>query len=231
MSMHRNVTFNLFSRFRHARKKTLLWRVASNDAKQKTVISSFCRSHHPPIYWILVLRHFECSVSRESVAPAVPTVAIDHMPALPAELSPALGTKHVTTSSVLLDVLRAIRASLGLSLNGSQTLVLFLNPIFDAGLVLRAGFVLVPRAIAGNACPGATLLAGADIWCAWTQDKCWSRIRRFIFLCFDCGADASSDPAGPGGTFGLIQLDRTFFRAWRTFVTCAAFVNLPRLTS
>lgn len=195
------------------------------------MISSFCRSHHPPIYWILVLRHFECSVSRESVAPAVPTVAIDHLPALPAELSQALSTKHVTTSSVLLDVLRAIRASLGLSLNGSQTLVLFLNPIFDAGLVLRAGFVLVPRAIAGNACPGATLLAGADIWCAWTQDKCWSRIWRFIFLCFDCGADASSDPAGPGRTFGLIQLDRTFFRAWRTFVTCAAFVNLPRLTS
>ena len=110
-------------------------------------------------------------MSRNSVAPAVPTVAIDHLPALPAELSAALGAKHVTTSSVLLDALRATRAPLGLTLNGSQTLVLLLNSIFDSELVLRAGFVLVPWAIAGNARFGATVLAGADIWCAWTQDE------------------------------------------------------------
>ena len=198
---------------------------------KKPVTSSFCRSHHLPISWVLVLRQFEYSVSRESVAPAVPTVAIDHLPALPAKLSPALGTKHVTTSSVLLDALRAIRAPLGLLLNGSQTLVLFLNSVFDAKLVLSAGFVFVPRAIARDARFGATVIAGADIWCTRTQDEGWSRVRRLILLCFDCGADASSDPAGPGGTFGLIQLDRIFFGAWRTFVICAAFVNLPRLTS
>ena len=98
-------------------------------------------------------------------ARAVMTVAIDHLLALPAELGPALGAFHVTTSSVLLNVLRAIRAPLGLLLNGGQALVLFLKTIFDAELVLGAGFVLVPRAIAGDARFGATVLAGADIWC------------------------------------------------------------------
>ena len=164
-------------------------------------------------------------MSRNSVAPAVPTVAIDHLPALPAELSAALRAKHVTTSSVLLDALRATRAPLGLTLNGSQTLVLLLNSIFDSELVLRAGFVLVPRAVAGDASFGATVLAGANIWCARTQGKRWS-LWRFVFLCFDGGADASSDPAGPGGTFGFTQLDRIFFRAGRAFVACAAFVDL-----
>lgn len=106
-------------------------------------------------------------------APAVLTVVIDHLPAVPAELSPALGAFHVTTSSVLLNVLRAVRAPLGLFLNGGQTLVLFLKPISGAELVRLAGFVLVPRAVAGNASLGAAVLAGADIWCAWTQDEGW----------------------------------------------------------
>jgi hypothetical protein len=105
-------------------------------------------------------------MSRDMAAPAVLTVAVDHLLALPAELSPALGAFHVTTSSVLFNVLRAIRAPLGLFLNGGQTLVLFLEPIFDAELVLGAGFVLVPRAIAGHARFGAAVLAGTDIWCA-----------------------------------------------------------------
>jgi hypothetical protein len=90
-------------------------------------------------------------MSRNCVATAVLTVAIDHLPAQPAELSPALGALHVAASSVLLDALRAARAPLGLPLNRSKTLVLFLDMIFDAELVLGAGFVLVPRAIAGNA--------------------------------------------------------------------------------
>jgi hypothetical protein len=98
-------------------------------------------------------------------APTVLPVAIDHLLAEPAELSSALGAKHVTTSSILLDALGAVRAPLRLVPNGSQTQVLFFKPIFDAQLVLGAGFVFVPRAIAGNAGFGATVLAGADIWC------------------------------------------------------------------
>ena len=54
-----------------------------------------------------------CSLYRNSVAPAVPTVAIDHLPAQPAEFGPTLGTQHVTTASILLDALRTIRATLG----------------------------------------------------------------------------------------------------------------------
>ena len=232
MSMHRNDTFNLFSyaspsSFQRIEEKKAL--EGRTQRRENTVTSSF-RSRSPCTSRILVLHRRKCSMSRDRVAPAVPTVVIDHLPALPAELSPALGAKHVTTSSVLLDALRAIRAPLGLFLNGSQTLVLFLNSIFDADLIFGTGFVLVPWAIAGNASFGATVLAGADIRCAWTQDKGWSRIRLLILLCFDCGADASSDPAGPGGTFGLTQLDRIVFGACRAFVTCAALVNLSRLT-
>jgi hypothetical protein len=156
---------------------------------------------------------------------------IDHLPAVPAELSPALGAFHVTTSSVLLNVLRAVRAPLGLLLNGGQTLVLFLKPIFGAELVLLAGLVLVPRAIAGNASFGAAVFAGADIWCAWAQDEGWSCGCCRRFWCFDCVADASPDPAGPGGTFGFTQLNRIFFGAWKAFVACAAYVDLARLAS
>jgi len=105
-------------------------------------------------------------MSRDLAARAILTVVVDHLLALPAELGPALGAFHVTTSSVLLNVLRAMRAPLGLFLNGGKALVLFLKPIFDAELVLGAGFVLVPRAIARDARFGAAVLAGADIWCA-----------------------------------------------------------------
>lgn len=108
------------------------------------------------------------------VASAVLTIAINHLLAQPAKLSLALGANHVTTSSILLNALRAIRTALSQFPNDGQSLVLLIKPIFGAHLVLFAGFVLVPRAIAGNASFGATVLAGADIWCAWAQDEGWS---------------------------------------------------------
>jgi hypothetical protein len=131
----------------HAKRKFAL---EGRIQRRKTVTSSCC-SHSPCTSWI---------------ARAILTVVVDHLLALPAELGPALSAFHVTTSSVLLNVLRAVRAPLGLFLNGGQALVLFLEPIFDAELVLGAGFVLVPRAIARDARFGAAVLAGADIWCA-----------------------------------------------------------------
>jgi hypothetical protein len=198
--------------------------------KENTATSSYY-SHSPCKSWTLVLRRSEYLMPRDAATCAVLTVTIDHLLALPAELSPTLGAFHVTTSSVLLNVLRAIRAPLGLFLNGGQTFVLFLKSIFGAELVLLAGFVLVPRAIAGDASFGATVLAGADIWCAWTQDEGWSCGRCRGLLCVNCGADAPSDPAGPGGTLGFTQLDQIFFRAWKFLVTCTAFVNLPRHAS
>lgn len=137
----------------------------------------------------------------------------------------------MATSSIFLDALRTIRAPLGQFANDGQSLVLLMKSIFGARLVLFAGLVLVPRAIAGNASFGATVLAGADIWCARAQDEDWSRIRFRVYLGSDCGADASSDPAGPVAAFGLTQLDRIVFGAWRAFIACAAFVNLPRLAS
>jgi hypothetical protein len=94
---------------------------------------------------------------------AVLTVAIDHLHALPAELGPTLGAMHVATSSVLLNFLRAVRTLLSLPLDDSETLVLLLEPIFDARLVLVTGFVLVPWTIARNASLGATVLTGADV--------------------------------------------------------------------
>ena len=134
-------------------------------------------------------------MSRNVAARAVLTVAVDHLLALPAKLGPTLGAKHVTTSSVLLNALRAIRAPLSLFPNEGQSQVFFLEPTFDAHLVLFTGFVFVPRAIAGDASFGATVLAGANIRCARTQDEGWSRARRLVFLCFDCGAETPPDPA------------------------------------
>lgn len=98
---------------RHDRVKILLWKVASNDAEKQKLcniilpLPSFMHildPHTPPAL---------CSLYRNSVASAVSTVAIDHLPAQPAEFGPALGAQHVTTSSVLLDALRTIRATLG----------------------------------------------------------------------------------------------------------------------
>lgn len=136
-------------------------------------------------------------MTRNLATCAVLTIAVDHLYALPAKLGPTLSAIHVTTPSILLDALRALWTLLGLFLNGSEALVLLLKSIFDAGLVLFAGFVLVPWAIAGNASFGAAVLAGADIRCA--RSFSW----RLVFVSSNCGADAFSDPAGPGGTFGV----------------------------
>lgn len=111
-------------------------------------------------------RRCQCSMSWNLATRTVLTIAVDHLYALPAKLGPTLSAIHVTTPSILLNALRALWTLLGLLLNGSETLILLLKTIFDAGLVLFAGFVLVPWAIARNASFGAAVLAGADIWCA-----------------------------------------------------------------
>ena len=75
-------------------------------------------------------------MSRKPPTRAVLTIAIDHLHAIPAELGPTLGAMHVTTPSILLDALRAIWTLLGLFPNDSETLILLLEPVFDACLVL-----------------------------------------------------------------------------------------------
>jgi len=170
-------------------------------------------------------------MSRNLPTRAVLAVSVDYLHALPAELGPTLGAIHVATSSILLNALRTIRTLLGLLLNDGKTLVLFLESIFDACLVLFARLVFVPWAIARNARFSATLLTSADIRGARTKDQGWSCGRRRVFLCFDCGADASSDPASPGGSLGIAQFDRILSGAGDALVACGAYVNLAGLTS
>jgi hypothetical protein len=97
---------------------------------------------------------------RYAPTPAVLTVAIDELQALPAELTATLRTIHVATPSGFLDALGALWTILCLLLNESKASVLFFKPILDAHLILLAGFVFVPWAVASDAGFGATVVAG-----------------------------------------------------------------------
>lgn len=141
---------------------------------------------------------------RYAPACAVLTIVVDKLHTSPTELTPTLRTMHAATSSVLLNTLRAPGALLGLFLNDRETCVFFCNAILGAFLVLCARLALMPWAVASDASFGAAIIASEDIL------GC-----RFVFLCFECGADAFTDPAGPGGTFVLVEPDRILFGAWK----------------
>jgi hypothetical protein len=66
----------------------------------------------------------------------------------------------VATTSVLLDALGALWTVLCLLLDESKTSVLFLKPILDAHLILLAGFVFMPWAVAMDAGFGVAVVAG-----------------------------------------------------------------------
>jgi hypothetical protein len=97
---------------------------------------------------------------RHPPTPAVLTVAINELQALPAELTATFCAIHVATPSVLLDALGALWAILCLLLNESKTSVLFLKAILDAHLILLAGLIFMPWAVARDAGFGATVVAG-----------------------------------------------------------------------
>jgi hypothetical protein len=63
-----------------------------------------------------------------------------------------------------LDAPGAARALLCLLLDDFESRVFLFNPILDPRLVIRASFVLVPRAIARDAGSSAALVAFANVW-------------------------------------------------------------------
>jgi hypothetical protein len=113
--------------------KKVLWKVAPNDTNTVTIISMRPISTQS---WTISPRCWSFSMSRNPPTRAVLTIAIDHLHAIPAEFGPTLGAMHVTTPSILLNALRAIWTLLGLFLDNSETLILLLEPVFDASLVL-----------------------------------------------------------------------------------------------
>ena len=89
----------------------------------------------------------------------------------PTELRAALSARHDHTPAVLLDRPLALRTGLRIFPHGFQTGVLFIDAVFDPGLVGGAGFAFMPGAVAGDAGAGGAGVAGEDVggdyWWWW----------------------------------------------------------------
>lgn len=134
-------------------------------------------------------------MSRYAPARAILAVPVDQLSAIPAEIVVALRASHVRTAAVFLDALGALRTLLCDFLDRSEACVFLFDLILDARLILFAGFVLVPWAVAGDAGSVATVCADEDVGLESRWRDCLGFSRVSGFLRTACGTDAIHDPA------------------------------------